>query len=277
MQWETGRAIVSNEYSYHCNIDNTTCYQAKTVPVIFNMSAHTGYSSGGQNLTVYGHGFGQGNITASLDGVACNVTKYQERSFSCEVQAAQSVSALNVDQPGGHGLRRTLVTKDTQPSSHYHIQYSDLVNPTSAKQYLAMQFETPYGSGERIGNKMKGYFVAPKTTRYRFYLSCNEKCTLDMGLNASDPTNITRLIDVPHATYYRKYKSLITGQDFVTDWISLEQGQSYPIEAQHIEKWWTDHLTVSVEVEQSTIVGHPHSVKELQYIEVRGSTQFERV
>jgi hypothetical protein len=49
------------------------------------MSYHTGYTSGGQNLTVTGHGFGNGNISATLGGVPCKVTKYQERAFSCEV------------------------------------------------------------------------------------------------------------------------------------------------------------------------------------------------
>jgi hypothetical protein len=47
MQWETGKALVEDQFAYHCNIDNTTCYQAKVVPVIFSMNANSGYTSGG--------------------------------------------------------------------------------------------------------------------------------------------------------------------------------------------------------------------------------------
>ena len=107
MTWETGKARVLDHYALHCDIHNTTCYQAKSVPVIFNVSSNTGYKLGGQNLTVHGHGFGNGNISAKLDGVDCVITQFQDRSFSCEVSPRSSASTVNVSQPGSHGLRRS--------------------------------------------------------------------------------------------------------------------------------------------------------------------------
>ena len=83
MLWETGHSNVINTQATHCTFDNQTCYQARSVPVIFNMSANAGYSTGGMNLTVTGHGFNNENITATLDGVDCIITDYQEKSFSC--------------------------------------------------------------------------------------------------------------------------------------------------------------------------------------------------
>lgn len=47
MIWETGYAAVSNAEATHCTYDNNTCYKVKAVPVIFNMSTNTGYTSGG--------------------------------------------------------------------------------------------------------------------------------------------------------------------------------------------------------------------------------------
>jgi hypothetical protein len=47
MQWETGKARVLDHYATHCDIKNVTCYQAKNVPVIFDVSSNVGYSSGG--------------------------------------------------------------------------------------------------------------------------------------------------------------------------------------------------------------------------------------
>jgi hypothetical protein len=87
---------------------------------------------------------------------------------------------------------------------------------------------------------------------------------------------MTQLLHVPHATYYRHYKSSHTHEEWISDWVSLVEGEKYPIEGRHLEKWWSDHMTVSVEVEQTAIVGHPHSVKEVQYVSVKADTTFER-
>ena len=57
MLWETGQAEIMDHKMLHCSYDNKTCYHAKTVPVIHEISSNTGYMSGGQNLTVKGFGF----------------------------------------------------------------------------------------------------------------------------------------------------------------------------------------------------------------------------
>lgn len=74
MLWEVGHAAVSPVEATHCNYDNTSCYQALTVPAIFNISATEGYTSGHQNLTIYGHGFNSPNVTVTVAGVNCVVT-----------------------------------------------------------------------------------------------------------------------------------------------------------------------------------------------------------
>jgi hypothetical protein len=60
MQWETGKALVKTIEATHCSYDNSTCYQAKSVPVIFSTSSNFGYNTGGMNLTVTGYGFESG-------------------------------------------------------------------------------------------------------------------------------------------------------------------------------------------------------------------------
>jgi hypothetical protein len=76
MLWEVGYAGVADHEATHCTYDNKTCYQAMYVPVIFNMSSNVGYTSGDQNLTIHGYGFGKGNISVKVDGVDCKVTSY---------------------------------------------------------------------------------------------------------------------------------------------------------------------------------------------------------
>jgi len=73
MQWETGKAAVQKVEATHCSYDNQTCFEARSVPVIFSTSANEGYKTGGMNLTVRGYGF-SGNISAKVDGQNCTVT-----------------------------------------------------------------------------------------------------------------------------------------------------------------------------------------------------------
>jgi hypothetical protein len=68
MMWETGKATVSDQEAKFCNFDQSDCYLAKSVPVIFGASAHKGYKTGGQNITVTGYGFDSGTIEARVDG-----------------------------------------------------------------------------------------------------------------------------------------------------------------------------------------------------------------
>jgi hypothetical protein len=68
MMWETGKAFVLQQEATHCSYDNQTCYQARTVPVIFSTSSNIGYKTGGMNLTVTGYGFSEGTINATVDG-----------------------------------------------------------------------------------------------------------------------------------------------------------------------------------------------------------------
>jgi hypothetical protein len=74
MQWETGQAFILRQESTHCSYDNSTCYQARAVPVIFETSSKIGYTTGGMNLTVTGYGFNDGVIDAKVDGQACEIT-----------------------------------------------------------------------------------------------------------------------------------------------------------------------------------------------------------
>ena len=68
MLWETGNSNVLSTHAKHCSYDNEACYQARVVPVIFNMSTNVAYTTGGINLTVTGYGFNNENISAALDG-----------------------------------------------------------------------------------------------------------------------------------------------------------------------------------------------------------------
>lgn len=106
MLWETGTSNVVKTEATHCTYDNQTCYEARSVPVIFNISSNIAYTTGGINLTATGYGFNNENITATVDGLDCAVTDYYETSFSCFVPSTDTISDLNTSYVGSHGIRR---------------------------------------------------------------------------------------------------------------------------------------------------------------------------
>lgn len=96
MLWEVGYAGEADAQITHCHYDNSSCYKVKAVPVIFNLSSNTGYSSGGQNLTIHGHGFNSDNISVTVDNASCKVSYYTAESISCEIQSRPSPSVSGI-------------------------------------------------------------------------------------------------------------------------------------------------------------------------------------
>ena len=113
MMWETGTAWVIDSEATHCSYDGSDCYQSKSVPVIFDVSANTGYKTGGMNLTISGYGFESGDIEATVDGKECVVSRHQATSFSCEVQPSDEVS-VSGHHVGQHGLRWRFINESIQ-------------------------------------------------------------------------------------------------------------------------------------------------------------------
>jgi len=62
MEWYTGQAAHVKGEINHCSFDGKTCYKAKTVPVINSISSNEGYTTGGQSLTIKGHGFDSNTV-----------------------------------------------------------------------------------------------------------------------------------------------------------------------------------------------------------------------
>jgi len=137
MMWETGKANVINQEATTCNFDGSDCYQAKSVPVIFDVSANSGYKTGGMNLTISGYGFESGQIEATVAGEACVVTQHSSTEFSCEVQPSAEVT-VSGDHVGQHGLRWRFVPKNIQSNWNNWDSYN-------YDDTLALSMQTPHG------------------------------------------------------------------------------------------------------------------------------------
>jgi hypothetical protein len=71
---------------------------------------------------------------------------------------------------------------------------------------LATQFETRYEEGDSITNVFKGWFVPPATTKYRFYMACDDYCELRLGKAKPGTTETEKILDVNSHSGYRFYR-----------------------------------------------------------------------
>ena len=70
---------------------------------------------------------------------------------------------------------------------------------------LALNLETPVNIGDRYAQKLRGWFVAPATTRYKFYMACDDACKLSMNLVADKIDTKTELININSESNFRDY------------------------------------------------------------------------
>jgi hypothetical protein len=111
------------------------------------------------------------------------------------------------------------------------------------------------------GNIYSGYFKAPATAKYRFYVSCDDDCTVRLSTVNMDPSAATLIYTSDGHISFRSY---LAGGRKITNWIDLNDGGYYYIEVRHIQLTGGDHVSVAVEIEDPNIVpGHQHTTREV--------------
>lgn len=87
-----------------------------------------------------------------------------------------------------------------------------------------------------------------------------------LGNTPDSETDITEIINIDGWSEYRRVSYVKThGIDRISDWVALEGGQKYYIEAAHLNANGGDHFSTGVEIEQEVLnPSHPNNVKEVQ-------------
>jgi len=124
------------------------------------------------------------------------------------------------------------------------------------------------------GTWFQGYFLAPATTNYRFYLSGDDKN--ELWLDSTTPYDPDTAVDhtlvniaTTWAISWREAdKQSSTATPPVSDWIALEEGKYYKMESLHKDTGGDSHHTVSVEIETADSTGHHAARREQQYLEI---------
>jgi hypothetical protein len=222
MMWEVGKSDINQQQSVHCNFDETHCYKAFNVPVIFAVSSNTGYTTGGQILTVTGHGFNNNKITAQVDGVDCVVLTNSLNEFTCKVQPKASVS-VDGDLIGQHGLTRKFV----QQATAFTLPE---IETLPVKEMLHLHFESENGRGDNLGNKLSGWFKAPATTNVRFYMTCDDACDFDIARVADTKIDTTAPGYAPLMTSssYKGYREYFDTESTATPTVAAAPDQLLP-------------------------------------------------
>jgi len=121
------------------------------------------------------------DVEVLVDGVSCKVTSSTLEEITCVTGEAAAISNANVKQPGSPGL--TTRVKDKSP-------YWDLRTDTSvavSETFLMTDFDNVRRTQHYDGIINSGWFKAPETGNYRFYISCDDMC--ELLLDETNPFN----------------------------------------------------------------------------------------
>lgn len=98
--------------------------------------------------------------------------------------------------------------------------------------------EAPRNVGYNFGSRIRGYFCAPQTGKYVFYISGDDNSELWLSMN-DDPSGKTRIAYVPGWTNPREWTKYATQK---SDSISLTAGGKYFFEVLHKESGGGDNV-----------------------------------
>jgi PA14 domain len=101
---------------------------------------------------------------------------------------------------GQHGLRRKYFNTTTQ------LLLTNITQSTEFIESLAMDLETPNNIRDNFsGYIFSGYFKAPATANYRFYVSVDDEAEFFLSNISGSPANMTRIFRSPGYSGYRGY------------------------------------------------------------------------
>lgn len=132
-------------------------------------------------------------------------------------------------------------------------------------EVLSTAVEAPSAQGTYYANVFSGYFKAPASANYKFYSSCDDRCSVSLSTSA-DPTQKTVIINNAGFFGWRNYFASPSTQNSTQ--IPLVQDQYYYFEVQTFQYTGGDYATVGVEIEQSAIANHYNAKKEIQQLQI---------
>lgn len=126
--------------------------------------------------------------------------------------------------------------------------------------------------GDRFVDVIEGWFKAPATAHYKFMMSCDDHCMLEVHhkhmTKLDEPVKLHSNIAVTYREFFRN-----DGVQRETDFLNMTEGEYYYIKGTLAEWGWGDHMTVGVQIKYNNTIhnlpsNHTHIRKEVQHINI---------
>ncbi|NWX74015.1 PKHD1 protein, partial [Alca torda] len=218
-----------------------------------------GSLGGGTDLTVTGDFFEEpAEVTAA--GVPCKVKHVCPQQIRCTTEPVGKSRRLGSSQPGNRGLLFEVwddASDLTEAGPGYRWQF--VPNASSPVRFLS-------GAKKSFSSRLRGFFVAPQTNNYTFWIQADGQASLYLSLS-QDPEHKVRIASLPSGNSE-------WSENWVKSWsehwqpksqkFELTAGSRYYLEALHHGKAPSNGMRVGVQIHNTWL--NPHVVKNY-YIE----------
>lgn len=257
-----GRA--SNEHTAYTSTLEGEVYMVEQFPRIEELSQQTSGSNGGAILTIKGTHFAadKENVEVRVAGAACEVISTSVDEITCRPAAASTATStanFNGTYPSYRGAFQEYYG-DVESAGHGSSfernddKYPNNPDEVNVQTHSLIGFEWPDENRDRYMARVSGFFRAPITADYRFYVRGDDFVDFKMALS-SDAHNLTTINSVQYWT-----ANYFIYPEQISELVSLTAGEAYYYEARYSEGGGGDYLRVAVHIET------PISDETTQYI-----------
>ncbi|XP_030346033.1 fibrocystin isoform X2 [Strigops habroptila] len=218
-----------------------------------------GSLGGGTDLTVTGDFFEE-PVQVSAAGVPCKVKHVSPKQIRCTTEPVGKGKRLGAPQPGNRGLLFEVwddASDLTEAGPGYRWQF--VHNASSPVGFLT-------GAKKSFSSRLRGFFVAPQTNNYTFWIQADGQASLYFSLS-QDPEHKVKIASLPAGNSE-------WSENWVKNWSEHWQPKSkkfeltaqtrYYLEALHHGKAPSNGMRVGVQIHNTWL--NPHVVNNY-YIE----------
>ncbi|NXE01600.1 PKHD1 protein, partial [Chaetorhynchus papuensis] len=215
----------------------------QTHPEIFSVFPAGGSLGGGTDLTVTGDFFEE-PVQVTAAGVPCKVKHVSPREIRCTTEPAGEGRRPGVPQPGNRGLLFEVwddASDLTEAGPGYRWQF--VPNASSPGRFLS-------GAKKSFSSRLRGFFVAPQTNNYTFWIQADGQASLYLSLS-QDPEQKVRIASLPagNSEWCENWvKNWSEGWQPKSQKLELAAGSRYYLEALHHGKAPSKGMRVGVQV-----------------------------
>ncbi|NWY20220.1 PKHD1 protein, partial [Aphelocoma coerulescens] len=225
----------------------------QTHPEILSVFPAGGSLGGGTDLTVTGDFFEE-PVQVTAAGVPCKVKHVSPWEIRCTTGPVGEGRRPGVPQPGNRGLLFEVwddASDLTAAGPGYRWQF--VPNASSPVRFLS-------GAKKSFSSRLRGFFVAPQTNNYTFWIQADGQASLYLSLS-QDPEQKVRIASLPAGNSE-------WSENWVKNWSELWQpksqkfelsaGSRYYLEALHHGKTPSRGMRVGVQIHNTWL--NPHVV-----------------